>query len=85
MANTDNYQEIKDNLAKMSVDELVEQFNALVGKNAWTSARATHDTAIVDILIRKGVDVSAVYDGTSISFQSKITLNEDKTKVLVSK
>lgn len=81
MANTDNYQEIKESIAKMSIVELVEQFNVLVGQNAWTSARAAHDTAIIDGFIQKGVDVSAIYDGRVISFKNKITLNDKGNKV----
>ena len=37
---------------------------------------------LVDTLIAKGVDVSAIYDGVEISFAKKIKLNADKTKVL---
>ena len=81
MTNSDNYQEIKDNIAKMNVEELVEQFNALVGKNYWTSARASHDTTLIDELVKKGVDVSAIYDGRTISFKNKIVLNDKGDKV----
>ena len=37
---------------------------------------------LIDTLIAKGVDVSAVYDGVEISFVRKITLNANKTKVV---
>ena len=57
-------------------------FNALVGKRYWCAARAAHDAALIDTLIKKGVDVSAIYDGKSISFARKVVLNPDKTKVL---
>ena len=56
--------------------------NALVGKRYWCAARAAHDAALIDTLIKKGVDVSAIYDGKSISFARKVVLNPDKTKVL---
>lgn len=83
MANTDNYQEIKDGIAQMSVEQLVEQFNALVGKNYWTSARAAHDNALIDELIKRGINVSAVCDGKTISFKDKIALNKDQNMIVV--
>ena len=76
------YQKIKNAIAKMGVEELVSEFNALVGKRYWCAARAAHDTALIDTLIKKGVDVSAIYDGKTISFARKVVLNPDKTKVL---
>ena len=82
MARTYKYQSIKNAIAKMDVDELISEFNALVGKNYWCSARAAHDVALIDTLIKEGVDVSAIYDGKAISFARKVVLNDDKTKVL---
>ena len=79
MARTYKYQKIKNAIAKMGVEELVSEFNALVGKRYWCAAR---DTALIDTLIKKGVDVSAIYDGKTISFARKVVLNPDKTKVL---
>ena len=70
MARTYKYQKIKNAIAKMGVEELVSEFNALVGKRYWCAAR------------KKGVDVSAIYDGKTISFARKVVLNPDKTKVL---
>ena len=83
MARTFKYQSIKNAIAKMDVDILVSEFNALVGKRCWTSARAAHDIALIKTLIKKGVDVSAIYDGKSISFARKIALNADKTKLVL--
>lgn len=37
----------------------------------------------IDTLIEKGVDVSAVYDGVSISFKRKIKLNANKNKIIL--
>ena len=59
-------------LSSSPVCQLVQYFNKMVGSNAWTSERAVHDTALIDALIYKGIDVSAVYDGTSISFMHKV-------------
>lgn len=82
MARIYKYQKIKSAIAKMSVETIVEEFNALVGKRYWTSARAAHDAALIDSLIKKGIDVSAVYDGTKISFARQIALNSDKNKII---
>ena len=69
-------------MAKKSVDALVAEFNRQVGSRSWTSIRGLHDSVLIDTLIAKGVDVSAIYDGVEISFARKIKLNADKTKVL---
>ena len=52
-------------------------------RTAWTSIRGLHDSVLIDTLIAKGIDVSAIYDGASISFKRKITLNGDKTKIML--
>ena len=48
----------------------------------WDSVIGVRHSLLIEALIAKVVDVSAVYDGISISFERKIKLNEDKTKVL---
>ena len=77
------YQKIKSSIKHQSTESLVEQFNAQVGKRCWASARAANDTALIDTLIDRGVDVSAVYDGKSISFSKNVILNEDLNKLYV--
>ena len=77
------YRNIKNSVNHQSTEALVEQFNAQVGKRYWASARAAHDTALIDTLIDRGVDVSAVYDGKSISFKDHVVLNEDLNKLFV--
>lgn len=81
MVTKDYYDELQESMAKMSVESLVEEFNKQVGSQAWTSIRGLHDSILVDTLIAKGVDVSVVYDGVTISFNRKIALNADKNKV----
>lgn len=66
MARTYTYQKIKNSVKLQSTEALVDQFNALVGKRCWASARTAHDTALIDTLVDRGVDVSAVYDGESL-------------------
>lgn len=85
MARTYKYQKVKNGVKSLSTEALVEQFNALVGKRCWASARAAHDTALIDTLVGRGIDVSAIYDGESISFRDHVVLNEDLNKLFVVK
>lgn len=82
MVTAEYFEELKESMAKRSVESLVKEFNRQVGSRAWTSIRGLHDSVLIDTLIEKGVDVSAIYDGVTISFAKKIKLNADKTKVL---
>ncbi len=54
--------------ADMQIPELVTIFNHQVGNTSWTGMRAYHDLALIDEFLRRGIDVSAVYDGKAISF-----------------
>ena len=85
MARIDKYRNIKSSVKHQSTVTLVEQFNSEVGKRYWASARVAHDIALIDTLIDRGVDVSAVYDGESISFKEHIVLNEDLNKLFIVK
>ena len=81
MVTKEYFDELQEEMANRSVESLVEEFNQQVGRRSWTSIRGLHDSVLIDTLIAKGVDVSAVYDGVTISFKRKIKLNEDKTRV----
>jgi hypothetical protein len=81
-ANEKHLVDFKKAMAEKSVEALIEIFNSEVGSNAWASMRAYHDFALIETLIAKGVDVSAIYDGKAISFARHIALNDDKTKVV---
>lgn len=83
MVTEEYYNNLKKEMAERSVESLVDEFNKQVGNTGWTSIRGLHDSVLIDTLIEKGVDVSAVYDGVNISFKKHISLNEDKTKVFV--
>ena len=85
MARNYKYRNIKNSMNHQSTEVLVEQFNAQVGNRCWASARAVHDTALIETLIDRGVDVSAVYDGESISFNKHVVLNEDLNKLYIVK
>ena len=54
--------------ADMQIPELVTVFNAQVQSRGWCSLRAYHDRALIDEFQRRGIDVSAVYDGKAITF-----------------
>ena len=54
--------------ADMQIPELVTIFNAQVQNRGWSSMRAYHDQALIDEFKRRGIDVSSVYDGKTITF-----------------
>lgn len=81
MVTKEYFDELHEEMANRSVESLVEEFNQQVGNTGWTSIRGLHDSVLIDTLIAKGVDISAVYDGVTISFKRKIKLNGDKTRV----
>lgn len=82
MVSEQYFNKLKRDMEKKSVEALVAEFNKQVGSRAWTSIRGLHDSVLIDTLIAKGVDVSAIYDGVDISFARKIKLNTDKTKII---
>ena len=82
MVTHEYFEELKENMAKKSIESLVSEFNRQVGRRAWTSIRGLHDSVLIDTLIAKGVDVSAVYDGVEISFARKIALSKDKKQII---
>ena len=82
MVTAEYFDELKESMAKRSVESLVEEFNRQVGRRSWTSIRGVHDSLLIDTLMAKGVDVSAIYDGVEISFAKKIALNKDKNKII---
>ena len=69
--------------AEASLTSLVESFNAQVGNRGFNSARAAHDYALIKALERRGVDVSAVSDGQSISFARPVALDESAMKLVI--
>ena len=82
MVTVEYFEELKSNMTKKSVDALVAEFNRQVGRRSWTSIRGLHDSVLIDTLIAKGVDVSAIYDGVDISFARKIALSDDKSRII---
>ena len=82
MVTKEYFDNLQEEMASRSVEALVAEFNRQVGNTGWTSIRGLHDSVLIDTLIARGVDVSAVYDGVDISFKRKIKLSEDKTRVI---
>lgn len=69
--------------AEASLTSLVESFNAQVGNRGFNSARAAHDHALIDELVRRDVDVSVIFDGHSISFAHHVALDESVMKLVI--
>ena len=55
--------------------------NRQVGNRGFTSACVAHDVALIRELVRRGIDVSAVYDGKWISFAKRVVLNNNKLEI----
>ena len=79
MSTNNSLQEFAARFAAASTQSLVEEFNHQVGINAWTSARALHDQALIAELQGRGIDISAVYDGRSIDFSRPV--HNDNTTI----
>ena len=69
--------------AEASLTSLVESFNAQVGNRGFNSTRAAHDHALIDELVRRGIDVSAISDGHSTSVAHHVALAESTMKLVI--
>ena len=69
--------------ADMQITKLVETFNHQVANRTWSSMRAYHDQALIDEFRRRGIEVSAVYDGKTISFAHPVRYDISNNKLLV--
>ncbi len=61
--------------------ELVDEFNAEVGRDGLTQDRVYYREALVRALEERGVDVSAVRDGDLLRFDRPVRL-DDETRTL---
>ena len=68
--------------AAASLTSLVDSFNSQVGNRGWTSARASHDTALIEEFKRRGIDVSSVSHGNSISFAHHVQLAGNRLVII---
>ncbi len=69
--------------AGMQIPELVTVFNRQAGHAGWTSMRAYHDQALLDEFRRRGIDVSAVSDGQTISFAHPVQYDQEGKRLVV--
>ena len=69
--------------ADMQIPELVTIFNAQIQNRGWSSMRAYHDQALIDEFQRRGIDVSAVYDGKVITFAHTVRYDLPNNKLVV--
>jgi len=82
MSTNNSLQEFAARFAAASTQSLITEFNRQVGSNAWTSARALHDQALIAELQVRGIDLSAVYDGRSIDFSRPVCLDETNNSLI---
>ena len=75
--NNSFYNDFAVRFAATTLISLVESFNSQVGNRGFNSMRAAHDRALIDELVRRGIDVSAVFDGTTISFAHYVELDNN--------
>lgn len=75
--NNSFYNDFAVRFAATTLTSLVESFNSQVGKRGFNSVRAAYDQALIDELVRRGIDVSAVFDGTVISFAHHVELDNN--------
>ena len=68
--------------ADMQIPELVTVFNAQVQSRGWSSMRASHDQALLDEFLRRGIDTSAVIDGEVISFAHPVSYELPDNKLI---
>ena len=63
--------------------ELVDEFNQDVGVTGLTQDRAYYHEALLHAFEEKGIDVSAVSDGRTISFAHRIRFEESNRALVV--
>ncbi len=68
---------------QMSIDSLIANFNREVGSRAGTAARLAFNLVNIEELMRRGIDVSEVYDGTTIKFAHTVMLDDSGTKLVL--
>lgn len=75
--NNSFYNDFAARFAATTLISLVELFNSQVGKRGFNSVRAAYDQALIGELVRRDIDVSAVFDGTAISFAHHVGLDNN--------
>ena len=75
--NNSFYNDFDARFAACTLTSLVETFNSQVGNRGFTSLRAAHDMALIVELVRRSVDVSSVFVGTTTSFAHHVELDNN--------
>ncbi|MGV8130713.1 MAG: hypothetical protein ACP5N7_01260 [Candidatus Pacearchaeota archaeon] len=75
------YEEFKEKYQKMDSNELVEVFNKDVKSTGWTGSRARQVAALKEIMLEKGIDISAINKKYGLSFDNKVSLIDNKIVV----
>ena len=67
---------------QMSTIELIHQFNYDAGNPGWTSARGAFIMSLRAEFERRGIDISAIADQSSISVNNQVILLKNKVHVI---
>ena len=76
------YKQFAEHFASASIQSLVDTFNHEVGNKGWAGMRSHYDKALVDEFIRRGIDISVVYDGRSISFANLVNYDSSRNRLI---
>ena len=76
------YKEFALHFVDKQTDELVSSFNREVTNRGWVAKRRYYDRTLIDEFIRRGIDISAVYDGRSISFARAVKYDVKDNKLV---
>ena len=76
--NNSFYNDFAARFAASTLPSLVKSFNSQVGNRGFNSVRAAHDKALIDELVRRDIDVSAVYDSTATSYAHHVELDNNR-------
>ena len=77
------YRQFAERFSSASLQSLVDSFNSQVGQYAWHYSRSLYVEALIDEFVRRGIDISAIHDGKSISFAHKVILNDEQNRLVI--
>ena len=66
-----------------TISELVDDFNQDAGTHGWAQERVYYHEALMNAFAEKGIDISAVSDGETISFAHKVNYDEENRALVV--
>ena len=69
--------------AQEDLNTLIANFNREVSLRGFNSERAAYDAALIDEFKHRGIVVSAIYDGTAISFAKHITIDVNENAIIL--